>query len=163
MSSTKKNTISSEAGLLIAQNKQQIEFFEKGFLILNFNNKSSLDKLLYFISKEVENFNRGERSHWKQTFLGAFDMTNDELFVDFIKNNELENILNKIVNQEYLLADAKLRMWNPRAPYLSWHRDTSIENNGKIIGKIPPDINIFFYPKLNYKIIPQLHLIEKKP
>tara|TARA_B100001989_G_scaffold252892_1_gene236795 strand:+ start:4764 stop:5570 length:807 start_codon:yes stop_codon:yes gene_type:complete len=161
MSPTKKNVISSEAGLLVSQNKQQVEFFEKGFLILDFGNKRSLKNLLYFISNEVEKFNKGERSYWKQTFLGAFDMTNDELLVDFIKKNELENIINKISNQEYVLADAKLRMWTPRAPYLSWHRDTSIEKNGKVIGKIPPDINIFFYPKLNYKITPQLYLIEK--
>ena len=130
-------------------------------MILNFDNKNSLDNLLYFISKEVEKFNRGQRSHWKQTFLGAFDITNDDLFVDFVKSNELENTINKISNQEYVLADAKLRMWTPRAPYLNWHRDTSIEKNGKVIGKIPPDINIFFYPKLNYKNSAQLYLIEK--
>ena len=161
MSPTEKIKISSEAGLLVAQNKQQVEFFEKGFLILDFGNKSSLDNLLYFIINEVEKFNKGERSHWKQTFLGAFDMTNDDLFVDFIKSNDLENTINNVSNQEYVLADAKLRMWSPRAPYLNWHRDTSIEKNGKVIGKIPPDINIFFYPKLNYKISPQLYLIEK--
>ena len=161
MSSKKKNIVSSEAGLLVAQSKQQVEYFEKGYLILDFGNKSSLDNLLFFISTEVEKFNRGERSNWKQTFLGAFDITNDELFVDFIKRNEIENTVNKISNQEYVLADAKLRMWTPKAPYLSWHRDTSIDKNGKINGKIPPDINVFFYPKLNYKIVPQLHLIEK--
>ena len=130
-------------------------------MILDFCNKSSLDNLLYFISTEVEKFNRGERSNWKQTFLGAFDITNDDLFLDFIKSNKLKNIVNKISNQEYVLADAKLRMWTPRAPYLGWHRDTSIDKNGKILGKIPPDINVFFYPKLSYKISPQLHLIEK--
>ena len=154
---SKKQIILQETGLLEEQNKQQIEFFEKGYLILNFDNKNSLDNLLYFISKEVEKFNRGQRSHWKQTFLGAFDITNDDLFVDFVKSNELENTINKISNQEYVLADAKLRMWTPRAPYLNWHRDTSIEKNGKVIGKIPPDINIFFYPKLNYKNSAQLY------
>lgn len=158
---SKKKNIKSEAGLLVAQSKHQLEFFEKGFLILNFGNKSSLDNLLYFISTEVEKFNRGERSYWKQTFLGAFDLTNDDLFVDFIKKNKIENTVNKISNQEYVLADAKLRMWTPRASYLSWHRDTSIDKNGKINGKIPPDINVFFYPQLNYKSSPQLHLIEK--
>ena len=161
MSSKNKNIVLSEVGLLAAQSRQQVEFFEKGFLILDFENKSSLDNLLDFISKEVDKFNKGERSQWKQTFLGAFDMTNDDLFVDFIKKNELENTVNKISNQEYVLADAKLRMWTPRAPYLGWHRDTSIDKNGKILGKIPPDINVFFYPKLNYKISPQLHLVEK--
>ena len=161
MISKKKNIILSEAGLLVDQSKQQVEFFKKGFLILDFGNKSSLDKLLYFISTEVEKFNKGERSRWKQTFLGAYDITNDELFLDFIKKNELENIVNTISNQQYVLADAKLRMWTPRDPYLSWHRDTSIDKNGKILGKIPPDINVFFYPKLNYKISPQLYLIEK--
>lgn len=161
MSSKKTNNISSESGLLISQNKQQVKFYENGFLILYFSNKSSLNTLLNFISKEVEKFNKGERLYWKQTFLGAFDMTNDGLFIDFIKRNKLENIINQISNQEYVLADAKLRMWTPRSPYLNWHRDTSIEKNRKVIGKIPPDINIFFYPKLNYKISPQLHLIEK--
>ena len=158
---SQKKIIISEPGILQPQSKQQVEFFEKGFLIFNFDNKNSLDNLLSFISKEVEKFNRGERSHWKQTFLGAFDITNDDLLVDFIKKNKLEDTVNKITNQEYLLADAKLRMWTPRDPYLSWHRDTYIEKNGKVIGKIPPDINIFFYPKLNYKISPQLYLIEK--
>ncbi len=161
MSSSQRKKISSEAGLLVSQNKQQIDFFEKGFLIIDFEKNNLLDNLIFFISDEVAKFNRGEREKWKQTFLGAYDMTNDSLFFDFIKKNNLNKIVNKISNQEYVLADAKLRMWTPRAPYLNWHRDTYIEKDGNVIGKIPPDINLFFYPKLNYKISPQLYLIER--
>ena len=159
MKSTKN--IKSEPGLSLSQSEKQIEFYKKGFLNLSFNEKDSLDELLKFLNKEVKQFNNGNRKYWKQTFGGAFDMVNDELFIDFIKKNKILETINSITNQEYVLGDAKLRMWSPGDGYLKWHRDTYIEKKGKIIGKIPADINVFYYPRLNYKKGPQLHLIEK--
>ena len=151
--------IKSEPGLSISQSENQIEFYKKGFLNLSFNNKESLENLLQFLNKEVIKFNNGDRKYWKQTFGGAYDMVKDELFVDFIKKNQLTDIVNSVTNQEYVLGDAKFRMWSPGDGYLKWHRDTYIFGN-KVVGKIPPDINLFFYPHFNEKSTPQLKIIN---
>ena len=153
--------IESEPGLKLNQDKQQVDFYVNGFLLIPCNDKNSLKNLLTFLSNEITKFNSGDRSKWKQTFGGAYDMVDDEMFIDFIKKNNLLEIVNSVSNQEYVLGDIKLRMWCPGDGYLNFHRDTYINKKGKIIGKIPPDINVFFYPKLFYKKGKQLYLIEK--
>ena len=52
-------------------------------------------------------------------------------------------------------------MWTPGEGYLKAHRETYIDKGGKVIGKIPPDINVFFYPQLNHKKTSQLYIYEK--
>lgn len=78
-------------------------------------------------------------------------MVNDKFFKDFIKQNQSLELVNNINNQEYALGDIKLRMWTPGYSYLNAHRDTYLDKKENIIGKIPPDINVFFYPQLNNK------------
>ena len=152
--------IKSEAGLKKAQSKNQTEFYKNGYLILKFSNKESLKRLLDFIEKEIKTFYQQNKSKWKQTFGGAYDLVNDKFLKEFIKENNLENLVSEIANQDYVIADAKLRLWAPGDGYLKWHRDTSIVG-AKIIGKIPPDINLFFYPKLKEKSTSQLKIIKR--
>lgn len=161
MSSINSKDISSEPGLSTNQSIDQVKLFKEGYLISSFSNKDALNNLLIFLDKEIKSFNNGNRENWKQTFGGAFDFVKDDLFIDFVKKNKLNEIVNDVTNQDYVLADAKLRMWTPGGGYLNWHRDTYIQKNGKVIGKIPPDINLFYYPKLDYKSSAQLNIIEK--
>jgi len=157
----KKINIKSEPGLSLSQSKKQIDFYVNGYSIIGFNNKKASECLLDFLQEEVNKFNYGDRKKWRQTFGGAFDMVNDVKFIEFINKNKLLEIVNDITNQEYVLGDVKLRMWAPGEGYLNAHRDTYIDKKGKVIGKIPPDINVFFYPQLNYKKTRQLYIYDK--
>tara|TARA_A100000164_G_C21672529_1_gene660324 strand:+ start:12 stop:812 length:801 start_codon:yes stop_codon:yes gene_type:complete len=153
--------VKSEPGLSLSQSKEQVDFYINGYLLMRFNNKKALKNLLNLLQKEIDKFNNGDRKKWKQTFGGAFDMVNDKCFTDFIKKNQILDSVNNITNQEYTLGDIKLRMWTPGEGYLNAHRDTYLDKKGKIIGKIPPDINVFFYPQLNNKKTSQLYIYEK--
>ena len=79
---------------------------------------------MLFLKEEVNKFNQGNKIKWKRTFGGAYDLVSDDFLVDFVKSNNLIEIVNHAANQEYVLADAKLRMYIPGEGYLQWHRDT---------------------------------------
>ena len=141
--------------------KARFDFYQKGYLILPFDNPLYMKGFIDFLSKEVNQFLLGNLNNWIRTYDGSFDITFDKKFVEFIKENNLDKLVCSLTSKDYFLADAKLRMWCPGKKYQRWHRDTYFENDNKIIGRTPPNINIFFYPRLNKKSTVQLHLIER--
>tara|TARA_B100000963_G_C22576531_1_gene648714 strand:+ start:777 stop:1568 length:792 start_codon:yes stop_codon:yes gene_type:complete len=141
--------------------KARFDFYQKGYLIIPFYNSLYMKEFIDFLSKEVNKFFLGNLNNWVRTYDGSYDITFDNKFVELIKENNLDNLVCSLTNKDYFLADAKLRMWCPGKRYQRWHRDTYFENDIKLIGRTPPNINIFFYPRLNKESTVQLHLIER--
>lgn len=140
--------------------KDDLKLHYNGWLEKSIFSFKNHEEIFSYIKNSVTSFYLGNLEIWKQSYQGAFDHFNDDLFINFIKSNNIEEMISDLTHSEYKLGNIFLRVWLPRNKYLNWHRDTYFRGKN-LTGRFPPDINIFFYPSLFKFSTPQLQVIEK--
>ena len=140
--------------------RDDVEFYKKGWLAKSLIDFDYNKKFNETIKKYVQSFYEGDSNLWIKSYSGAFDFYDDDLFINFCKSNNLENLISNLTHQDYKLGNVFLRMWIPGKQYLNWHRDTYFRGD-ELTGRFPADVSIFFYPFFFKYLNPQLLLIEK--
>ena len=142
-------------------NRIQNHFYFNGYKKLNISQSKVLKEIKIFLKKNSHlNFNSNKQ--WFEKYKETFDLDikvilEEKIFIEFLNESKIFDYLEEITGFKYTLGDIIVRKTLLRKGYTSWHRDTYL-NNGETIGRTPPLIKLFIYPKLNNGNIIQLKL-----
>ena len=91
----------------------------------------------------------------------------DSSFIDILFENNIHNILKKVVSANVSLSHIQIRnvysFPDGKTSYMEWHRDSHIYNNNPA-GNFPPGYKIIFYPRFGEEkdnvlsVIPGSHI-----
>jgi hypothetical protein len=84
----------------------------------------------------------------------------DDVFVDFIKDNDLLKSVRRLSQRDMVPYHVQVRKSYPGPSYMDWHRDTYINQDGKVIGMSPGGLKIIFYPMCGNRSSSRLDLLK---
>jgi len=84
----------------------------------------------------------------------------DDAFVDFIKDNDLLRTVRHLSQRDMVPYHVQVRKSYPGPSYMDWHRDTYINQDGKVIGMSPGGLKIIFYPTCGNRPASRLDLLK---
>tara|TARA_B100001059_G_scaffold231633_1_gene267837 strand:+ start:31245 stop:31973 length:729 start_codon:yes stop_codon:yes gene_type:complete len=138
---TQKNNFQVNRGQLYFDGHSSIELKHTEF------HKKIISKL-----EILNNMNLKDNQDFHCNYENTFDLKSDsnlnDYLIEFLFDQDIPNKINKITGREYVLGDLVLRKSKQIKSYMPWHRDTYLDKNNKLVGRIPPLLKIIFYPKL---------------
>lgn len=84
----------------------------------------------------------------------------DDVFVRFIEDNDLLKKVRYLSQRDMVPYHVQVRRSNPGPSYMDWHRDTYINQDGKVIGMAPGGLKIIFYPRCGRSPEARLDLLK---
>lgn len=133
-------------------------FYQYGYTNLNYVDIETVSKFNNKISKLIS-----DESSWKRKYKFSKDLKhevlkNEDIFYDFIFNNNFHDQINKITSQKLILTNVQVRVCYRGLSYMTWHRDTYISKN-KVIGPFKPCFKLMVYPNLFNKKLREISVI----
>ncbi len=123
------------------------KFYQDGFVNLQYSNINTIDAFNNRIQNLISEDEKW-KTKYKQTKDFKFEFLKDEdIFYDFLFKNNFHNLINSISSKELFLTNIQLRVCYKGLSYMTWHRDTYLQNN-KIIGPFKPCFKLMVYPDL---------------
>ena len=131
-------------------NKRNSLYFD-GNCPIELNKSPLLENLLNKL-EQLNNQNLETHVDFTSNYKETYDLKNqsslNELLIEFLFDQDIPNIINKISGREYVLGDLVLRKSKQIKSYMPWHRDTYLDKNKELVGRVPPLLKIIFYPRL---------------
>lgn len=140
---------------------QQVQdLFINGYTNEQFKKNESHRKLLACL-KEIHQKPQRQGFKWQEKYKHTEDLTPrvydyDDIFLDFLFDQNIPQFLNRITGFNLMLGDIALRRFYPGISYMSWHRDTHFYNGRQPVGRMPSVFKIIVYPTLGDKSSVQL-------
>lgn len=143
--------------------KQRKSLFFDGNCLIQLKKSSTYDSVLNEL-KQLNTLSLKEHIDFTNNYEDVYDLKNDallnELLVEFLFDQNIPEQINKISGREYVLGDLVLRKSKQKKSYMPWHRDTYLDKNKELVGRIPPLLKIIFYPQLEKNASHELSLIN---
>lgn len=122
-------------------------FYQNGYINLRYCDidvVNSLNQRLF----DLITFNDYWRKKYKFTKDLKFDyLKSEDIFFDLIFKNKFHNIINELTSKNLFLTNIQVRVCFKGLSYMTWHRDTYLNEN-KIIGPFKPCFKLMVYPDL---------------
>lgn len=138
-------------------------FFKDGFIAKKVAVTDTMSRFHNLLAElRAGNLKQGFRFVSKEKYprgrdLRPYPFTYDDVFLDFLFDQNIPHILKNLTGLDLHLAHVRLRINAPGEPYTSWHRDTNFYH-GHVSGNAPPLINIHYYPTLGQPSEPTIRL-----
>lgn len=143
--------------------KKKQEFFFNGFLEIEIKKTLFLKDLLTKLEIYYSN-DKSQLDEFKQSYTNTFDLNADSNFLDeivkFAINENIPQIVNKITGLDYVLGDVVLRKSYNNVSYMPWHRDTYLDKDKNLVGRIPPLVKVIFFPQFDEKASHEFSILE---
>ena len=88
-----------------------------------------------------------------------FEPTGSSGFVSFMNDFFTPERINAIAGKRYVLGDLVLRKSRSEKSYMPWHRDTYLDRNRELVGRVPPLLKVIYYPHLDVKTNHELSVL----
>lgn len=129
--------------------KSRSNFFINGYKEITFKN-TEIKKNLFTKCYEINNNNNLNGFKWEEIYKSTEDFGpkpyNEDLFLDFIFDQNIHKLIENLTGFELILGDFAIRRTYPsKKSYMRWHRDTHFYKNKKIIGRMPPIYKLIIY------------------
>ena len=144
------------------QNKRNQLYFD-GHCTIDLANTKFYNEIISKL-KNLNSINLKDNEEFYSNYENTFDLKTDsklnEDLVEFLFDQDIPNKIKKITGREYVLGDLVLRKSKQIKSYMPWHRDTYLDKNNLLVGRIPPLLKIIFYPKLEDKSSHELSILS---
>jgi len=148
--------------LLDKVDKKKQDFYFKGFTEIEIKKTIFFNNLLNEF-RALQTKNLLDNSDFKQSYPNTYDLTIDaklnEKLIKFLIHQKIPQLINKITGRDYVLGDLVLRKSYENNSYMPWHRDTYLDKEKYLVGRIPPLVKLIFYPKLEDTVNHELSIL----